>query len=384
MIDHELIVQIIWVNMASDNIMIECDKQLIVSELLCYFRNKFSKLSHITLKSVIVDFYSAEDISTAKEILVDNVDILMNVLKIDKWPRPARRNKTDNRSRVEVDDILSVFIHLDENLYLDKLPVYVAVNVDNIPSSRLDEGELGCVIKKLDSVVKRIDGVEKKIDNYGKTRGGGFNDYRPPTEFRPQSHRNSPLPPGRILPVGTSWADLTALPGSKRGAATDVGKDSNVMLLSETDTDNDVQPEGADGFIEVLGKNAAKKRRFISPVAQNAVSIKPKSAFRTKPIFGKNDFDCKLKAAKILKKNRIFCVSNLSPDTTCEDLKSWVESCDIVVNSVFEVKTKFTGTLSFRVNIDANDSAKFMSDDIWSNSIIIRDWVFKPKPTEAA
>ena len=35
------------------------------------------------------------------------------------------------------------------------------------------------------------------------------------------------------------------------------------------------------------------------------------------------------------------------------------------------------------VNIDANDIDKFNSDDVWAPHIVIRDWVFKPKPDNA-
>jgi hypothetical protein len=86
---------------------------------------------------------------------------------------------------------------------------------------------------------------------------------------------------------------------------------------------------------------------------------------------------CSLKAAKELFKKRIFCVSNLSASTTTEEIKSYIESCNIKVFNVFVAKTKFEDSSAFRVSIDASDTEKFVANDIWASHIIIREWVFK-------
>src|SRR5580692_3747958 len=137
------------------------EKRFIVSELLCYCRWKFGKLSINSLKSIIFDFYSANDITAAKEILVDSVE----ELNIDKWPKPARRKVSENKTRVEVDDIIGVFTLLDESLSLDKLPSFVAVNVDNIPSNRIEEGDIRCILNKLDGMDNKLDTFHGKLED---------------------------------------------------------------------------------------------------------------------------------------------------------------------------------------------------------------------------
>ena len=47
---------------------------IIVSDLLCFAYNKFSRVASKPLKSVIVDFYIPEDISTAKDILFTKLE----------------------------------------------------------------------------------------------------------------------------------------------------------------------------------------------------------------------------------------------------------------------------------------------------------------------
>jgi len=129
--------------------------------------------------------------------------------------------------------------------------------------------------------------------------------------------------------------------------------------------------------------SANKRRRKDLPLDIRSSNQRPSQ--RAKPsrvkILGKSN-TCTLKAAKSLTKNRIFCVSNIAPNTTCDDLTNWIISCGIKVNNVFVAKTKFKDTIAFRINIDANDSDKFLSEDTWSSDIIIRDWVFKSNLSE--
>ena len=63
--------------------------------------------------------------------------------------------------------------------------------------------------------------------------------------------------------------------------------------------------------------------------------------------------------------------------TDCSELKNYIETFKITVLSIFEAKTKFKDSKSFRVCIEACDIDKFIADDIWASHIIVRDWVFK-------
>jgi len=111
---------------------ISLNDKLIISELLCYLNYKFGKLSLVTLKCTIVDFCSAEKITEAKETIVKSVDELC----IDKWPKPPKR-RTDNKAAIEVDDLIGIFSYLDENALINKIPKFVAENIDNLPSTRI-------------------------------------------------------------------------------------------------------------------------------------------------------------------------------------------------------------------------------------------------------
>jgi hypothetical protein len=89
------------------------------SELLCYMSCKFSKVIGKQLKSTVFDFYSPEEISVAKDLLVQAID----KLDLAKWPRPARRNNSDSKARLEVDDMYTMMSFLDENALNPKMTV---------------------------------------------------------------------------------------------------------------------------------------------------------------------------------------------------------------------------------------------------------------------
>ena len=86
-----------------------------------------------------------------------------------------------------------------------------------------------------------------------------------------------------------------------------------------------------------------------------------------------------MKAANALVKKKIFCISNLSSDTSDEELKSWIEQNDIKVLSIFDAKTKYKDSHAFRVCISEEDTVKFTSGNIWASNVIVREWIFKNK-----
>lgn len=262
------------------------DKKMIICELLCYLRAKVSKLSSVTLKNVINDFYSSESVSEAKEILVSSVD----GLNLDKWPKPARRKQTDNKTRMEVDDIFCVFNYLDENLLMDKLPTYVALNIDNIPSSKIEEGDMRCVLNKLDN-------VEKKVEELGRIY------VKPNFTKSNTSHRAATNLPVTGTDIhghtdtnnasSSSWADVLSMPQNRNESGHATGG---------TDADTDTQPEMDLDYSLVT----SRKRRHQGTSGLNRnVDSRVSQVRKSKVIIGSNT-SCALKAAKELKKNRVF------------------------------------------------------------------------------
>jgi len=111
---------------------------------------KFKQLPDKLFKQLFTDFYSADNICEAKNILLS----YMEQLGLPKWTKPPHRkkesvDKTGQKLKAETDDIVSMLLYIDENNLYDRLPTFVAVNRDNLPSANLSEGDLQCVLNKL-------------------------------------------------------------------------------------------------------------------------------------------------------------------------------------------------------------------------------------------
>ena len=135
-------------------------EKIIVSNVLCFIVNKYHLLSPRPLKSLLLDFYSAEDIFNPKDLLLVELDALKN----DKTPKIVRRRRDSiGKPAVDnnVDDIMAAVTFLDENKLLDKIATFVANNPDSMPSTRLVEGDLYVFWTKLSS----LEEVISKISN---------------------------------------------------------------------------------------------------------------------------------------------------------------------------------------------------------------------------
>ena len=50
------------------------DKPVVVSDVICFIANKFGKSSLKSLKSILSDFYTVDNLATSKVQLIDDID----------------------------------------------------------------------------------------------------------------------------------------------------------------------------------------------------------------------------------------------------------------------------------------------------------------------
>jgi len=109
------------------------DESLVLCDCLCFIVNKYGKITARTTKSVLLDFYTAEELSTAKFQEARGGAILKFEKSSLKRPHVAQRRDTDIQARITKE----VITFVDENKLLDKLRRYVAISPDRTPSLRL-------------------------------------------------------------------------------------------------------------------------------------------------------------------------------------------------------------------------------------------------------
>ena len=117
---------------------------------LCFLVSRFGKRSSKELKSAVLDCYNFEELSCAKNQLIEDVKGLETSVNLPHIP--TRRGGEDRVIHI-VDDIFTVLTYLDESLSLGMLPRYVTDNLDSVPSSRLYDGDLSTLMKVIERMV---------------------------------------------------------------------------------------------------------------------------------------------------------------------------------------------------------------------------------------
>ena len=75
---------------------------------------------------------------------------------ISNLPRLVKRNKSDNRTKLIVDDIMELIARIDEEQSWDKLPCFVAKCISKIPTIPIEDIETYIIAQKLEKLVSRM------------------------------------------------------------------------------------------------------------------------------------------------------------------------------------------------------------------------------------
>jgi len=353
-----------------------------LNSCLCYLFNNYKKTPIKLLKSIVTDFYDLDTVSTAKSKLME--DITSAGLSI-KLP-PTRRDKTK-----DIDDILSVLATIDETGVSESLPRYATDNLEEIPSSRLDEGGLAVVISKLNKINDKLSWsyIGRAVEERGQVMNGCLDT----------NHRQS---------------ESDALLDKRGNAGQSSGdKDDSHMELSQTDDFTLVKYKkrkhgpSPSSEVELRDKAQGTLAATQTPSALNfsAVIRVPISAKPPARIIGRLTSSAstinsasgttRIKSAKPFIQKVIFAMHNVCSDETVESVSSYIEDvCGAPPISCFDISSKKhtngdnednNSSKSFRVCIDKANTEKFIDPMSWANGIVIKLWKFKPKvPTNSA
>jgi len=138
--------------------MADCTDQssnVVFNSLLCYVITKLRTLETARIRSTMLDFYSADDVSSAKKVLLEAV----SCVQLDKpLSRYSERQSTDRTVR-EMDDVMDILVQIDKHKLLSALPSFVADNSDNLLSPSMDVGEMHTILNKTDKLEAILFGV---------------------------------------------------------------------------------------------------------------------------------------------------------------------------------------------------------------------------------
>lgn len=382
-------------------------RDVVVNPLLCFAIHCYRKHPLKILKSITSDYYSPELVSSAKDRLVADIE----AISPPNWKSLVKR-RGENKFKIEIDDILSAITFADENGFLDKLPRYVVENLDDIPIMRMERGEFGILISKLDKLEKSVSTLRSVSSNVGQHS----NRYDPPGHVLAAVSSDQPINQNRIPPTQPKPAEALSsrfVESSARQSiveineSTDGGTDTGNSLdftvatsrkkrrLSARTSPNDrilsQQPtmpttEDSNPWSRLTASSNNVNRA--TPHTTEAI-VNKKHSRKTFKFFGrstKSNTDqhsttIKLRAAKPYVKKTVYAIYNVDNAETAESMNEFLfQECGLRTISCFALKMpEGSESTTYRVCIDAVDSQKFFNEYAWASGIVIRPWKFNPK-----
>lgn len=402
------------------------DVRLSLNDVLCFAVSKFGKIALKSLKSALSDFYDVDVLSAAKLLLLKDVDGL-NLLV--KRPHIPQRRDGDARLTREVEDIVSLFVYLDEQKAIDKLPRYVSGNPDNMPSVRLYEGDLNIIMSTLKNFGGKFEQIQavlvaicRDVQDLQVNKSRGL-PQSSASQFPARATNKSSVQgvgqPTVAVTHGNTTAETETTSAIENDQLSDGGAVASTMdwatlvstpICSENrfaalSTDDDDHHQQQDPYTTVVNSRRKRTRQRTAQQQQQQQQQQrqqepaavrqqqPVSARRAPTVFGKSKpaSGSTITAAKILRKKAVFCVDNVNTSCTVDNMRSFVSSLSVEVMNCFEAKPRRRRNESaesnvdrkaFRICICEDDRQRFLNPAVWPDSISISDWFFKESAGE--
>jgi hypothetical protein len=350
---------------------------LCVNELLCYLTAHHGKATSKQLKTVLSNFYNEDEIQQAKEQLMKDVETVSPNL-LHRIPK----RKGENRSKMNVDDILDIYAVVDENVLVLQLPKYAAVDLFRLPDVKLEDIDIYNMAIKLEKLENKVHGLEGIINS--RTIEVLLEDQDNTALLKPQLGHNSLASMQNRetrheqpdIQVASSLSNDNAVNPSQRSADNSwvvVARKNQRMMTDVTfGGEGRRNPNGPTGGSGRLIKRAAQP-------AQSGRQLK-----RSEKIFGENTQPCAgaIRPVVPLTRKAVFHVDNISDDCTPEELTCYLNKNDIGVLTCFRVKSwvKCESGLpiaAYRVCVDAKFRDSILSPLLWPSGVTVRDWQFQ-------
>jgi hypothetical protein len=348
---------------------VPCD--FVVNEVLCYLFNKFDRCPQKQIKTIVLNFYTCEELIAAKDLLFAKAGEI-DVSDIDvEIPRNKRR-LGDNKSRLDLDDILHLMTLLDEHKLTDKLSTFVAAKLERIPDVKIEDIDSFVMARKIEQLEIRMSKVETRsvtleIDSSG-TSGGPAQASESKEEITPLSAGSGGL--------FSSSAALEKAAVAMQAAAEKLSFADMLQPASAQTSDNWFKV-GANGKPINLKNQQGIGNAIVAPSSK----VKPKRA----RVLGDNvENNSGLKSAVPIVKKSVLLIDNLSADCTPVMIEDHLKHAEIKVLNCFVakswVKSKDETEISaMRICVPAESREAVMNSQLWPSGVLIRDWKFKVK-----
>jgi len=340
------------------------DGSVIVDNVLCFLIARVGNSNIKLLKSAVLDFYSYEDICRAKNHLIQATENMKSDIRL---PHIPMRREGELRAAKSLDDIMTIFTCLDENIKMCNLPKYVAESPDVMPSMRLYDGDLRSLMMAFDKMSERLEKTEAALAAILKavssrkevmsTNVQSAPDW-PPLPGYVQSAVHSPQHVRSQAAVdgarevetvfsgdfrsGYEWASAVDAEAAAVSTPVPVPLRNRFTALGST-TDDDERQQ----FRVVQSRRTKRSYRQTAASATNLTTETDQTRNGNNPtqrrrmlVYGKSTNNSAVTAAERKRKKAVFCIDNVNISCTTELMKSFVKSMGVEVFTCFEAKSR--------------------------------------------
>ena len=300
-------------------------------------------------------------------------------MNVDGLPRMVSRRNTENKARLDVDDIFSLMDALDEKRLLDKLPKFVAHDPAKLPplkTSDLDmcllairvaalEEQLTNVVSKcVDQAFGSIRNI-KEVQQIDKVHSEAIMSVQLATE---QPQMSTSADDRDDLSIQPSWADL---------------------IKDFQDDDFETKSRGRPSL-------SKKAKNQITIPSTNCTKNTNKAQIRhslrgTKTTSESGDSgdsgDSGVTSVTAVPRRITAFVGRLSLDTTADDLSNHMTAAGMKETKCIKLTPKdgqSFKTAAFMVSCSVVSEAEFYTESNWPLGCELRDWHFKSKSSPSS
>lgn len=317
----------------------------IVNEVLCVLHNNFGKIPRSNIVSVFSEFYTEDEISGSKKILLDAADSLSP--KPDELKNIRKMRVGDGRKARETEDLLQLYSLLDVRKH--SLPTFYAADTSRVPTLRdFDVCKVAADITQIKEKLSDVNGNVSALLEWSVSASVA------------QSSRQQPVPSQTSSPSGDNATAENAY-----------GR------FPSTSSFRDVLQGGIGGSRVQEGSTV---RNDWVQVVNNKTRRKIVGANKSVHIGANTEVKSQLTTSKP-KAWHLF-VGKLHKDVNEEEVKEFLAEKNIEVTEVRKLEAKQTwqeAFSAFKVCVNIKFKDVVMNEDVWPEEADVRDWVFNPK-----
>jgi hypothetical protein len=329
----------------------------IVDECLCVLLNNFGKVPRNDMISVFSEFYTENEIASAKKVLMEIAEsITPNIADLSK----IKARIGDGKLRREAEDIVAIYTMIDNRKHV--MPKVFAADTSRIPTFK--EMELCKVTSSISEltakVAERSASLTKATDNSDTIATQAAVIEVLTQQQQGQTDNQDVTTCNPALPLSAS----AQVPLRPNNTATHVSNPWIQVGRGGRPIDPMSRPSYAASLMVAQAgpKPTERPRRRITgtKTTNNKIVASSSSASKTWHVF----------------------IGHLNKDTNETQLKEYLEDNGISVVEISQIKATKTWhekSSAFRVSIALKDKDSIMNCDIWPDNVEVRDWFFKAK-----